>query len=193
MPAVEDLADQAEPGRFRTDRLRCRLLEPGDEGSLFDLDQDPEVMRYLTGGRPGTRAEAEQRVARAGAWTWLATSTSDGFVGWFSLRPTGAGERELGYRLRRECWGLGYATEGSARCVELAFTTLGAERVWAQTMTVNVGSRRVMEKLGLSHCRTFYGDWDEPIPGADDGDVEYELTRADWESGRQAPGSVPVD
>lgn len=55
---------------------------------------------------------------------------------------------------------------------------LAVQRVWAQTMTVNTGSRRVMEHCGLQYVRTFLDDWpDGPIDGSELGDVEYEVTR----------------
>jgi RimJ/RimL family protein N-acetyltransferase len=56
-------------------------------------------------------------------------------------------------------------------------------RVFAQTMAVNTASRRVMEKAGLAHVRIFHEDWPDPIEGAEHGEVEYSLTKADW--GRQ--------
>jgi RimJ/RimL family protein N-acetyltransferase len=93
-------------------------------------------------------------------------------------------ERELGYRLRREWWGQGLATEGSLALIQLAFTELGARRVWAQTMTVNVASRRVMERCGLRFVRSFVGSYD-PIEGSEHGDVEYELLLPD-----DAPGAA---
>lgn len=88
---------------------------------------------------------------------------------------------ELGYRLNKAAWGSGYATEGSRALIHMGFTDLGVERVTANTMTVNTGSRRVMEKSGLSFLRTFTGDWPEPIEGSEHGEVEYELTRTTWE------------
>ena len=48
-------------------------------------------------------------------------------------------------------------------------------------MTVNTASRRVMERCGLRYVRTFHLEWDDPIEGTEHGDVEYELTKADWE------------
>ena len=88
---------------------------------------------------------------------------------------------ELGYRLRAASWGLGYATEGSRALVDLAFRELGAERVFAETMAVNTASRRVMEKAGLRYVRTFHQEWPDRIEGDEHGDVEYALTRAEWE------------
>ena len=90
-------------------------------------------------------------------------------------------EPELGYRLRAASWGLGYATEGSRALVDLAFRELGAERVFAETMAVNTASRRVMEKAGLRYVRTFHQEWPDRIEGDEHGDVEYALTRAEWE------------
>ena len=63
----------------------------------------------------------------------------------------------------------------------MAFTELGARRVYAETMAVNLGSRRVMEKAGLRLVRTFHQPWPDRIEGDEHGDVEYALTRAEWE------------
>jgi RimJ/RimL family protein N-acetyltransferase len=61
---------------------------------------------------------------------------------------------ELGYRLRRQAWGRGYATEGSRALIRNGFTELGVRRVFATTMAVNLGSRRVLEKAGPAHSAT---------------------------------------
>jgi RimJ/RimL family protein N-acetyltransferase len=52
--------------------------------------------------------------------------------------------------------------------------------VYATTMAVNLGSRRVMEKAGMRLVRLFYGEWPDAIPGDEHGDVEYAITRAVW-------------
>lgn len=92
----------------------------------------------------------------------------------------------MGYRLVRSLWGRGYATEGSRALVDKAFTDLGVERVVATTMTINLGSRGVMEKVGLTLVRTFHESWPDPIDGAEHGDVEYALSKAEWERRRAA-------
>jgi RimJ/RimL family protein N-acetyltransferase len=66
-----------------------------------------------------------------------------------------------------------------------AFTDLGARRVWAETMAVNTASRRVIEKAGLEYLRTFHADWPDKIEGDEERDVEYALTRSEWEERRQ--------
>jgi RimJ/RimL family protein N-acetyltransferase len=90
-------------------------------------------------------------------------------------------EPELGYRLHRFAWNQGYATEGSRALIEKGFAELGVERVTAQAMAVNIGSRRVMEKAGLRFVRSFHADWPVHIPGDEQGDVEYALERGQVE------------
>ena len=140
-------------------------------------------MRYINGGRPTSHEEMGAVVRRSLTHRWLAHERSTGeLVGWFGLRPSGsANERELGYRLRREMWGKGYATEASSALIAAAFSDLDISRVWAQTMTVNTRSRRVMEQCGLRYVRTFHLEWPEPIAGTEFGDVEYELLKRDWD------------
>ena len=96
------------------------------------------------------------------------------------------GEVELGYRLRKSAWGKGYATEGSRALICKGFTEFGVQRVVAEAMAVNLASRRVMEKAGLTLVRTVRQPWPYPIEGQELGDVEYALTKADWQRQNQA-------
>lgn len=178
------------------DRLVLRPFTDDDLESLVALDSDPGVKRYIDGGAPVDRRELVEflthwlamyeRGEHYGCWAAIEKS-SGSFLGWFHLRPgDGAGpdEPELGYRLRRAAWGRGFATEGSRALVDEAFTDLGASRVYATTMAVNIGSRRVMDKSGLRYVRTFHADWPVSIPGDEEGDVEYAIDRATWERDR---------
>ncbi|MFG3257200.1 GNAT family N-acetyltransferase [Streptomyces sp. NPDC048172] len=178
---------------LETGRLVLRAFTPADADALLALDSDPEVMRFINGGRPTTPEAVRRRTLprllhdHPGLGTrgfWAAEERATGtFLGWFEFRPLADDTPavvELGYRLNRNAWGHGYATEGSRALIDKGFTELGVERVTANTMAVNAGSRRVMEKSGLSFVRTFVGDWPEAIPGSEHGEVEYELTRAEW-------------
>ncbi len=180
---------------LETDRLILREFTPSDADLLVELDGDPEVMHFITGGRITPREEIEDEVLPAflgyhersdgyGFWAVIEKATGE-FLGWFHFRPPreggSPGEPELGYRLRKQAWGRGYATEGSRALIEKGFAELGARRVFAETMVVNVASRRVMEKAGLKLVRTFHQPWPDPIPGDEHGDVEYALTREEWE------------
>jgi RimJ/RimL family protein N-acetyltransferase len=182
---------------LETDRLTLRRFTEADVDNLFELNSDPEVMRYLTGGKPTPREKIRDDIIpfhlgvyeqSDGLGTWAAQTRSTGEVlGWFHLRP-GAGEgAELGYRLRRAAWNKGYATEGSRALIRQGFTDLGADRVFALTMTVNTASRRVLEKAGLTLVRTFAHEGPDVIEGSEHGEVEYALTKAEWEAHGPAP------
>ncbi len=179
---------------LQTDRLILRRFTESDINDLVALDADPQVTRFISGGRPTTRMRVEidflprylaQYAAgeRYGRWAVIERS-SGAFLGLFHFRPATdrpSDEPELGFRLRRSAWGKGYASEGAQALIDVGFTELGAERVVAQTMAVNVSSRRVLEKIGLRQVRTFRMEWPFPIEGSEHGDVEYAITRAEWE------------
>ena len=179
---------------LETERLVLRQFTLADVDNLVGLDSDPGVMRFVTGGRATPRDEIVtdflpaflsyyERFAGYGFWAAIEKSTGD-FLGWFHFRPSvGAadGDVELGYRLRQSAWGQGYATEGSRALIRKGFTELGVQRVVAETMAVHAASRRVMEKAGLSLARSFRQPWPDPMEGDEHGDVEYSLTRAEWE------------
>src|SRR5439155_17559031 len=99
---------------------------------------------------------------------------------------------ELGYRLRFSAWGKGFATEGARALIHKAFTELPLDRVWAETMAVNTPSRRVMERAGLRHVRTYLLAFDDPIPGTEQGEVEYELWRDQYSPLMTSHGPVLV-
>lgn len=200
-----------------TARLTLRRFTPADEDDLVALNGDPDVMRFLTGGQAIPRAQIRDRIlprfiarsalhAALGYWAAHAREGGD-FLGWFGLHPV-AGDAaaggwvdtdvpawvELGYRLRRAAWGRGLATEGSRALIDRAFRDLApVRRVVATTYQYNVGSRRVMEKFGLAHIRSFKLIPAEQIDEGNhtssgeiwEGDeVEYALDRADWARGQ---------
>jgi RimJ/RimL family protein N-acetyltransferase len=184
---------------LETDRLLLRRFTADDDHNLVDLDSDPDVMHYVTGGRTTPREEVTddllptyldyyRRFDGYGFWAVIEKATSE-FLGWFHFRPApddAADEVELGYRLRRSAWGMGYAAEGSRALIDKGFGELGVRRVHAETLAVHTASRRVMEKAGLRYVRTFHQDWPYEIPGDEHGDVEYALTRQQWDEGRRA-------
>ncbi|MFE4857882.1 GNAT family N-acetyltransferase [Streptomyces sp. NPDC056670] len=179
---------------LETERLVLRPFTEADVDDLVALDNDPEVMRFINGGRPASRADiAERALPRLlrdySCWGnrgfWAVEEKATGvFLGWFEFRPVdehSSATVELGYRLNKAAWGRGYATEGARALIREGFTRLGVERVTANTMTVNTRSRRVMEKSGLTFLRHFTGDWPDAIDGSEQGEVEYELTRTAWQ------------
>ena len=176
----------------------CRIrLVPLSEEHLeheVDLDSDPEVMRYLGNGRARSREEVQEhhcrrvaisgRVPGLGFWAGFVHGE---FVGWWLLEPPERadqgpveGQAELGYRILRRHWRKGLASEGARELIRHGFEDLGLTRIFAETMSVNTGSRATMAAVGMGHVRTFHAPWDEPIPGAEQGEVEYAISREQW-------------
>jgi RimJ/RimL family protein N-acetyltransferase len=186
----------SEPDRhivLKTPRLAIRQFTEDDADNLFNLDRDPGVMRYL--GRPASREVLRdkiipfhlgvyQRFDRLGTWAAESADTGE-FLGWFHFRAEDGDitNIDLGYRLRRAAWSKGYATEGSAALINMGFTDLGVQRVFAHTMTANAASRHVLEKCGLTlvHTVPYEGPDADVIDGAEQGEVEYALTKPEWE------------
>ncbi len=197
---------------LETGQLILRRFTEDDVDNLVELDSDPAVMRYLNGGIATPREQVEREILPRflsyderyeGFGVWAAIEKSSGaFIGWFSFRPhdeSRPNEVELGYRLRRAVWGKGYATEGARALIRKGFAELGVQRVTANTYEHNSASRRVMEKVGMTLVRRYRPTLDD-LTGetsnnlsADsiwDGDeVEYALTKAEWERLATTAGS----
>jgi RimJ/RimL family protein N-acetyltransferase len=182
-----------------------RPFTDADLGWLTALHGDPVVMRYIDNPVPPAVVAAETlpRFLReaaelpAGLGHFVALREPGGEpLGWFGLVPPSsvALQRaatiglhgalgcalEVGYRLFPRSWGQGYATEGARTLVRRAFTDAGAENVVATTMSVNVASRRVLEKTGLTLAGTLLIDWPDPLDGAEQGEVIYATNRQAW-------------
>ncbi|MEH0423468.1 GNAT family N-acetyltransferase [Streptomyces sp. B21-083] len=181
---------------LETERLALRRFTADEADLLIELDSDPAVMRFLTGGNPTAPELVRDRHLPnilAGYEKWdgdlglFAAQEKDGgaFIGWFVLRPEPEGpldEVELGYRLRQAAWGKGYATEGSRALLGKAFTELGVRMVWAETMCVNHRSRNIMEKLAMTLADNIPTPSDmEMVEGSEHGGVRYEITKEQWE------------
>lgn len=183
-----------------TRRLTLRPFAADDLDALVALDSDPAVMRFLTNGKATSRDVIAREILpsfmapRGPFQPWVWAIEQDGaFLGWVSLKllesdaPGGwANEADLGYRLKRSAWGKGYASEAARALVDHGFGVWKLDRIFAETMAVNVASRRVMEKAGLRYVRTFHLEWDDPIPGTGEGEVEYALTREEWARAKES-------
>lgn len=196
-----DGAGVAQP-ILRTDRLLLVPLADRHLGLEVELDSDPEVLRYLFGrarSRDEVVASHALRMASAGPVDglgfWVAFAAGGGedddFVGLMMLPPAHGPDQpddptvaDLGYRLARRHWRKGLASEASRALLAHAFDTVGQRRVIAQTMTVNAGSQGVMKAVGMRYVRTYFPSWDDPLPGAESGEVEYEMTGAMWAAQR---------
>lgn len=151
------------PFVLTTPRLSLRRIDDAHLDDLVALDSDPAVMRFINGGTPTPREVYEQSLLeRMKAFAdqpygYAAAYEAERFVGWFHLRPSVADPTvlELGYRLRRDAWGRGLATEGGRALVHYAFDDLEAPAVDACAMPENTASIGVMKKCGMHYAGTF--------------------------------------
>jgi shikimate kinase len=189
---------------LETERLILRRFTESDVDDLVELDADPRVIRFLTHKPPAPETVRDKvlpgilrdydRVPGFGTWAAIEKSSSR-FLGWLELHVPEGGdgsEAELGYRLRADAWGQGYASEGARALIHKAFTELNVERIWAETMAVNTPSRRVLERVGLRYVRTFHVTFENPLPGTEQGEVEYELRRDQYSAAVTSRGPVVV-
>jgi len=195
---------------LRTARLLLVPLADRHLDLEVQLDSDAEVLRYISGrarSRDEVAASHARRMALAdrvdGLGYWMAFGSGGGargttpperedegeFVGLMMLPPAHGPDQpddptvcDLGYRLVRRYWRQGLASEASRTLLRHAFDSVGQSRVIAQTMAANAGSRGVMEAIGMRYVRTYFRPWEEPLPEADQGEVEYEITRGMWQA-----------
>jgi len=147
---------------IETDRLIFREWREEDLPPFAEMNRDPRVMEYFPGML--SRHESDQMVGKIkkefkekGYGLW-AVSVKDGaeFIGFIGLHEVGFSAPftpavEIGWRLAYDHWGNGYATEGAKAVLNYAFETLGLEEVVSFTTVENLRSRKVMEKIGLTH------------------------------------------
>jgi RimJ/RimL family protein N-acetyltransferase len=194
---------------LETQRMYFRRFQAADAPLLFALDNDPEVMRFISMGKstPLARIQNEiipkfldyyRQTPPQGFWAAHLRDSGD-FIGWFHLRPgtlppsqgeLRMPETELGYRLKRIAWGRGLATEGARALLDKAFREWGYEKVCAHTMADNLASRRVMEKAGLRFESDFHYPADMLHGWVEQNEriaVKYSITRADYSL--QSPGT----
>jgi RimJ/RimL family protein N-acetyltransferase len=160
------------PRELRTDRLYLRRWLPSDRAPFAKLNSDPRVMEFF----PGTlsREESDARADRIeahfeqrgfGLWAVEVPGITP-FAGFIGLAIPGFEASftpcmEIGWRLDAEHWNRGYATEGARAALAFGFRWLQAEEIVSFTVLGNVRSRRVMEKLGMTHSAS--DDFDHPL------------------------------
>jgi RimJ/RimL family protein N-acetyltransferase len=163
---------------IETGRLVLRPVRADDLESVIDMGADREVMRYIGSGEPQSRLQAGQWFDQLLAEAASGPGGPAGLPGWraVTVKPTGAwaglaalkilspwhaeaigieSAVELGYRLARRYWGLGYASELSQALVRHAFEHVGLPLLVAIADVRNAASNRVLEKTGLIQRKTY--------------------------------------
>jgi len=167
-----------------TPRLRLEPMDDAHLDGLHAMNSDPEVMRHIL-GRAETREETIASIVRVKArwaawgfswWTFIERDTNEiigaGCIQYLGKDP--ANPLEIGWRLRRDKWKQGYASEAANAMADFAFKTLGADLLCSICRPENTGSAQVMQRLGMKYKAQ--ERWD-------DADVSvYFMTRADWDA-----------
>jgi RimJ/RimL family protein N-acetyltransferase len=174
-----------------TQRLILRPWRESDREPFARMSADPRVMEFFAARL--SRAESDTMVDRIeahfrehGFGLWAAELRRDGafagFVGLDTPSYQAPYSEEIGWRLAAERWGQGLATEGAQAVIGYGFQTLGFREIVATTVPANTRSRRVMEKLGMTHDAA--DDFEHPLlPQGHPlrGHVLYRLRRLDWQ------------
>lgn len=152
-------------------RLTYKLMGREDAESLFELDQDSEVMRYINGGKKTSRDDLEnisiprmESYTRAqhgwGLWKVSVTRTNE-FIGWVLVRPMDyfsdlpqLDNLEIGWRFKQSAWGQGFATEAAKQITLIIAKETKIKYVTAIADKENIGSISVMKKLGLTYQKS---------------------------------------
>lgn len=157
---------------LETPRLVIRELMPSDCESMFAMDSDPEVHRYL-GNRPYTSmqqsrdniAAIRQQYAGHGIGRWAVELKETGeLTGWTGFKRMTdkvnghVGHLDFGYRHAKKFWGKGYAHEAAKAALEYGLQHLGFKDVYGMTDVNNAPSRRLLEKLGFRLVEIFAYD-----------------------------------
>ena len=145
---------------IETDRLLVRKFTEDDAPLLYDLNLDPEVIRYTHD--PLTDVEEARKVLEEvilpqyilydhGRWAVHLRSGLE-FIGWCGLKYlTETNEVDLGYRFKKNFWGNGYAAEAARACIKYGFATLNLQRIVGRALPANLASIKVLEKCGMEY------------------------------------------
>ncbi|PZT88422.1 MAG: GNAT family N-acetyltransferase [Citromicrobium sp.] len=174
-----------------TDRMVLRTIEAGDAALQDKLLNTPAVMARLGGVKELHEIEAKhaksmQLYAREGfSFLFMIEKDSGEMVGHCGIKrvdnplASNIGDHEVGWLVREDRWRRGYAKEAMHAVLDWAFTRVGAPHVVALTSQANIGSWKLMEKLGMERRTDL--DFDDPAyPPEDRTTILYSLTAEQW-------------
>jgi RimJ/RimL family protein N-acetyltransferase len=150
---------------IRTERLVLRQWRDEDKEPFAALNADPVVMEHfpstMTREASDKFVEFNKATIRTRGWGLWAVDVEGEFIGFVGLNEPGFMPGvEIGWRLKREAWGHGYATEAGRAVLAYAFDDIGLDEVISFTSTTNLRSQQVMQRLGMTHDPA--DDFDHP-------------------------------
>lgn len=143
-----------------TPRLLLREFALEDAPALYELNSDPEVMKY-TGDSPFASVRDAEDFVRGydhyrdygyGRWSVVLRETGE-FVGWCGLKFNELEQVDIGFRFFRKHWGKGYATESARATLAYGFGELALGEIIGRAARANTASIRVLEKLGMEYWK----------------------------------------
>ena len=154
---------------LETDRLYLREFIIEDASDFFNLNNDPEVVKY-TGDAPFSDINAAKIFLQnyeykippytkvptpIGRWAMIEKSDNS-FIGWCGLKYfEPKDEIDIGYRLHRKFWGKNYATEAANACITFGLQKLETPLIVGRAMKENLASIRVLEKCGMTYWKDY--------------------------------------
>lgn len=162
--------------KLETERLILRPVELSDVEGMFLLDSNPNVHKYL-GNHPiksieesiGYIESLQNQYKKNGIGRFAVILKESGdFIGWSGIKYITEEENnhinfyEIGYRLREEFWGKGFAYESAKAWFDYAFNELKVDNLYASAHIDNIGSRKILEKIGLKLKNEFI--WNNEVP-----------------------------
>ncbi|HET7709925.1 MAG TPA: GNAT family N-acetyltransferase [Sphingomicrobium sp.] len=179
-----------------TERLRLCTWGDADKAEFARVTNTPAVMRWLGGVQSAeSMAAAFERIdgyqRDFGHTLWAVKRKADsallGFCGLKRVNSPGAscpGDFEVGWRLREDAWGKGFAKEAAIASLDLAFGRFAAPHVVALTVSGNAASQGLMERLGMIR-RADLDFWDERFGEELNPSIVWRIEAADWPASRQ--------
>jgi len=147
---------------FETPRLILRRFTEEDAPLILQLNSDPEVVKYVHERVLHSEEDAKNIIVNIilpqyeknlGRWA-MYTKSDNEFIGWCGLKHVfERNEIDLGYRLKQDAWGKGYATEAAAHTLEYGFNTLQLPLITGKAHVENIASLKILEKIGMKFIR----------------------------------------
>ncbi|MBY6037608.1 GNAT family N-acetyltransferase [Fictibacillus nanhaiensis] len=147
--------------RLETERLILRKITPGDINDMYEYGSDPEVAKYVTWQTHGTLSDTKEFIdfvlrnydkGEIAPWgiEYKENGKMIGTIDFVTWQPHHK-SAEMGYVLSREYWGMGITTEAAEELISFGFQNMDLIRIQARCFIENIGSERVMEKVGMSY------------------------------------------
>ena len=143
---------------FETPRLILRQFTDEDAPLILQLNNDPEIVKYVHEPVLETEEQAKNIILNIilpqyknnlGRWA-IHLKTNNEFIGWCGLKQVPArDEIDLGYRLKKFSWGKGFATEAAKYTLDHGFKKLKLELITGRAHIENIVSIKVLEKIGM--------------------------------------------